>query len=108
MQRYISILLMCLFGVLSAPMIGAAHDMAGASMEMHHDACPDCDAEVDGEHGVCPHAVICSLYFDLPLFIAAGELPVQIQITVMPEPWSAGSLSQEADPHPPRSPAGLL
>jgi hypothetical protein len=72
-------------------MAGAGHDMAGASMDLHHHACPDCDAEaVDG------HAVV------------AGELPLEAQITEMPAPWSAGSLSQGADPQPPRILAGFL
>ena len=98
---------MCLFGVLMAPMAGAGHHMAGATVDMHHAACPDCDAGADDGHDLCPHALSCSLYLDLPLFVAAGERPLQTQINEMPEPWSAGSLSQGADPQPPRMLAGL-
>ena len=99
---------MCLFGMLMAPMAGAGHHMAGASVDMHHAACPDCDLEVGDGHDLCPHALSCSLYLDLPLFVAAGERPLQTQINEMPEPWSAGSLSQGADPQPPRMLAGLF
>ena len=89
-------------------MAGAGHDMAGASMDLHHHACPDCDAEAVDGHDLCPHALICSLYLDLPLFVVAGKLPLEAQITEMPAPWSAGSLSQGADPQPPRILAGFL
>jgi hypothetical protein len=107
-RKFISILLMCLFGVLVAPMAGAGLPMAGASMDMNHVACPDCDAEADDGHDLCPHALICFLYLDLPLFVTDGERPLQPQIREMTEPWSAGSLSQGADPQPPRMLAGIF
>lgn len=99
---------MCLFGVLMAPMAGAGHQMAGASVDMHHATCPDCGPEADDGHDLCPHALSCSLYLDLPLFVAACERPLQTPINEMPEPWFAGSLSQGADPQPPRMFAGLF
>lgn len=103
MRSFISILLICLFGILSAPMAGAGHDMAGTSMEMPQGACPDCDAGPDGEHGVCSHAAFCSLYFVTPPIDRDQGLSLKGQAIEAPEPWSAASVPPMTDHHPPRS-----
>ncbi|PTQ76004.1 hypothetical protein [Celeribacter persicus] len=75
MSRIVTILLIGVLTLFSAPRAGMAHEMSGAEMTgatqtvantvHHHEMCPDCANSTSGSTSMdipCPHGAICVLF----------------------------------------------